>query len=246
MVDQITTTATRQGTETTPTGERSAAIATLRSAERYDHVRIAPLDASVRVLNQIGDFDGVGVRAGGGETTYLIVAEPEPDLPDIRIDRWDGTAFRAVLRTSRVCVDEYDGGDDGERVFRVPAGVRVDRDRRTGGGRARIRTDGGRAAVETARDLSVGERVRVAGDELEATLATVKRVDDDPPVASELFEGARHVFLDVDGQRLRVLTYQTANGGGAIHLATPDAGVDGTWESSGTCTTLERVEQARQ
>jgi len=26
--------------------------------------------------------------------------------------------------------------------------------------------------------------------------ATVERIDDSPPVASELFEGARHVFLD--------------------------------------------------
>jgi len=93
---------------------------------------------------------------------------------------------------------------------------------------------------------SPGERVRVAGDELEGGVATVERVDDDPPVASELFDGARHVFLDVGGQRLRLLTYRTANGGGALHLATPDAGVDGTWESSGTCTTLERVERASQ
>jgi len=46
MVDQIETTAARQRTGTTPTGERSAAIATLQSAERYDRVRIAPLDVS--------------------------------------------------------------------------------------------------------------------------------------------------------------------------------------------------------
>jgi len=119
-----------QGPETRA-GERSSAIATLQTAERYDHIRIAPLDVSLRVLHQIGDFGVEGVRATSNDTTYLLVAESDPELPDVRIERWNGSTFRPVLRTSRVCVD----GDGDERVFRVPAGVRVDRDRRTGGGR---------------------------------------------------------------------------------------------------------------
>jgi len=73
--------------------------------------------------------------------------------------------------------------------------------------------------------------------------ATVERIDDSPPVASELFEGARHVFLDADGERIRVLIYQTATNDDAIHLATPDAGLDGTWQPQGACTRLERVER---
>ena len=243
MEDQIET-ATAQRAVTSPAGERSDAIATLQTAERYDHVRIAPLDVTCRVLHQIGDFGVKGVRAAGEETTYLLVAESDPELPDLRIDRWDGSTFRPVLRTSRVRVDERDAGDETEHVFRIPAGVRVDRDRRTGGGRALVRTDGGRTAVQTARNLSVGDRVRVAGGNQEGVLATVDRVDDEPPVASELFDGARHVFLDADDERLRVLTYRTAAGGGALHLAAPDAGLDGTWQPQGTCTRLERVERA--
>jgi len=242
MVDQIQT-ATRQRTDTgteTRAGERSSAIATLQTAERYDHIRIAPLDVSLRVLHQIGDFGVEGVRATSNDTTYLLVAESDPELPDVRIERWNGSTFRPVLRTSRVCVD----GDGDERVFRVPAGVRVDRDRRTGGGRGWLRTDGGQSAATTARTLTVGDRVRVAGEEHDSMFATVERIDDSPPVASELFEGARHVFLDADGERIRVLIYQTATNDDAIHLATPDAGLDGTWQPQGACTRLERVEQA--
>jgi len=179
---------------------------------------------SLRVLHQIGDFGVDGVRATGNDTTYLLVAESDPELPDVRIERWNGSTFRPVLRTSRVCVD----GDGDERVFRVPAGVRVDRDRRTGGGRGGLRTDGGQSAATTARTLTVGDRVRVAGEEHDSMFATVERIDDSPPVASELFEGARHVFLDADGERIRVLIYQTATNDDAIHLATPDAGLDGT------------------
>jgi len=190
MVDQIETAATAQRAVTTPISERSDAIATLRQAERYDHVRIAPLDVTCRVLNQIGDFGVDGVRAAGEDTTYLLVAESDPELPDVRIERWNGSTFRPVLRTSRVCID----GDGDERVFRVPAGVRVDRDRRTGGGRGGLRTDGGQSAATTARALTVGDRVRVAGEEHDSMFATVERIDDSPPVASELFEGARHVF----------------------------------------------------
>jgi len=97
-----------------------------------------------------------------------------------------------------VCVD----GDGDERVFRVPAGVRVDRDRRTGGGQGGLRTDGGQSAATTARTLTVGDRVRVAGEQVTGGLATIERIDDSPPVASELFEGARHLFLDADGERI--------------------------------------------
>jgi len=243
MGDQSqTATRGRTEVETTTGSERSAAIATLRQAERYDRVRVAPLDLSLRVLHQIGDFGVEGVRAEGDGTTYLLVAESDPKLPDVRIDRYDGSTFRPAFRTSRVQVD--DRGD--ERVFRVPAGVRVDRDRRTGGGRVRLQPDGGLTAVQTARDLSSGDRVRVAGEERASVLATVDRVDDSPPVASELFAGARHVFLDTDadGERIRVLTYRTATGEDALHLATPDGGLDGTWQRSGACTRLERVERA--
>jgi len=59
-----------------------------------------------------------------------------------------------------------------------------------------------------------------------------------------VFEGARHLFLDADGERIRVLIYQTATNDDAIHLATPDAGLDGTWQPQGACTRLERVERA--
>jgi len=103
MVDQIQT-ATRQRTDTgteTRAGERSSAIATLQTAERYDHIRIAPLDVSLRVLHQIGDFGVEGVRATSNDTTYLLVAESDPELPDVRIERWNGSTFRPVLRTSR-------------------------------------------------------------------------------------------------------------------------------------------------
>ena len=240
MVDQIETAATAQRAVTSAAGEQSDVIATLQTAERYDHLRIAPLDVTCRVLNQIGNFGVDGVRAAGDDTTYLLVAESDPELPDVRIERYDGSTFRPVLRTSRVCVD----GDGDERVFRVPAGVRVDRDRRTGGGRGGLRTDGGQSAATTARTLTVGDRVRVAGEEHDSMFATVERIDDSPPVASELFEGARHVFLDADGERIRVLIYQTATNDDAIHLATPDAGLDGTWQPQGACTRLERVEQA--
>jgi len=178
MVDQIETAATAQRAVTTPISERSDAIATLRQAERYDHVRIAPLDVTCRVLNQIGDFGVDGVRAAGEDTTYLLVAESDPELPDVRIERWNGSTFRPVLRTSRVCID----GDGDERVFRVPAGVRVDRDRRTGGGRGGLRTDGGQSAATTARTLTVGDRVRVAGEEHDSMFATVERIDDSPPL----------------------------------------------------------------
>ncbi|WP_123619584.1 hypothetical protein [Halorubrum sp. CSM-61] len=248
MVDQIQTTGrgrTETDTETESDSERSAAIATLRRAERYDHVRVAPLDLSLRVLHQIGDFGVEGIRATGDDTTYLLVAESDPELPDVRIDRYDGSTFRPVFRTSQVRVDEHERGGETECVFRVPAGVRVDRDRRTAG-RIRLQPDGGLTAVQTARDLSAGDRVRVAGEEHESMLATVDRVDDSPPVASELFAGARHVFLDTDadGERIRVLTYRTATGEDALHLATPDGGLDGTWQRSGACTRLERVERA--
>ena len=250
MRDQIEA-AGGQRTETKTSASGQGPIATLRTAERYDRVRIEPLDLTLRVLNQIGDFGVEGVRAAGDDTTYILVAESDPELPDVRIDRWNGTTFRPVFRTSRVRVAETDtDGTDGagdvqpERMFRVAAGVRVDRGRRTGGARVRLQPDGGRSVVETARDLSPGDRVRVAGNEIADTVATVDRVDDTPPVASELFDGARHVFLDADGERFRVLTYRTATGDDAVHLATPDGGLDGTWDPAGSCSRLERVERA--
>lgn len=249
MRDQIEA-AAGQCTETETSANGQGPIATLRTAERYDRVRIEPLDLTLRVLNQIGDFGVEGIRAAGDDTTYILVAESDPELPDVRIDRWNGTTFRPLFRTSRVRTAETDtdaitdaGDVQPERVFRVPAGVRTDRDRRTGGAQVRLQPDGGRSVVETARDLSPGDRVRVAGDEIDSAVATVDRVDETPPIASELFDGARHVFLDADGERLRVLTYSTATGDDAVHLATPDGGLDGTWNPEGSCTRLERVER---
>jgi len=122
------------------------------------------------------------VRAAGDDTTYLPCRRVRSRASRTRIERYDGSTFRPVLRTSRVCVD----GDGDERVFRVPAGVRVDRDRRTGGGRGGLRTDGGQSAATTARTLTVGDRVRVAGEQVTGGLATIERIDDSPPVASEL------------------------------------------------------------
>jgi len=191
MVDQIETAATAQRAVTTPISERSDAIATLRQAERYDHVRIAPLDVTCRVLNQIGDFGVDGVRAAGEDTTYLLVAESDPELPDVRIERWNGSTFRPVLRTSRVCID----GDGDERVFRVPAGVRVDRDRRTGGGRGGLRTYGRRAVGRDDGAGSHGRRSRpcrrrnTTRCSRPLSASTTAR-----PFASELFEGARRLF----------------------------------------------------
>jgi len=81
MVDQIETAATAQRAVTSAAGEQSDVIATLQTAERYDHLRIAPLDVTCRVLNQIGNFGVDGVRAAGDDTTYLLVAESDPASP---------------------------------------------------------------------------------------------------------------------------------------------------------------------
>jgi len=141
MVDQIETAATAQRAVTSAAGEQSDVIATLQTAERYDHLRIAPLDVTCRVLNQIGNFGVDGVRAAGDDTTYLLVAESDPELPDVRIERYDGSTFRPVLRTSRVCVD----GDGDERVFRVPAeSASIATAGRVVGGADSVRTAGNR------------------------------------------------------------------------------------------------------
>jgi len=240
MVDQIETAATAQRAVTSAAGEQSDVIATLQTAERYDHLRIAPLDVTCRVLNQIGNFGVDGVRAAGDDTTYLLVAESDPELPDVRIERYDGSTFRPVLRTSRVCVD----GDGDERVFRVPAGVRVDRDRRTGGGRGGLRTDGGQSAATTARTLTVGDRVRVAGEQVTGGLATIERIDDSPPVASELFEAPGTSFSTptasasgCSSTRLRPTTTRSI-----LRRPTPASTAPGS--PQGACTRLERVERA--
>ncbi|WP_066418890.1 hypothetical protein [Halorubrum aethiopicum] len=215
----------------------SNAIERLRSVEQFDRIRVVPLDVTLRVLDMADAFGREGVRATSENVAYLLAAEPAENLPDIRVDRWDGTTFRPVLRTSRVTVSP-------EGTVTIPAGVRVDRDRRTGGGQARIRTDGGHAPIETVRDLAVGDRVRVQGDAIGTMTGTVDRVDDTPPIASEIFEGARHVFLDVEGDRYRILSYQTMTGDDAVHLAEPDGGMDGTWQRCGSCTRVDRLSRA--
>jgi len=40
-----------------------------------------------------------------------------------------------------------------------------------------------------------------------------------------------------------VLIYQTATNDDAIHLATPDAGLDGTWQPQGACIAARNAER---
>ena len=241
MVDQITTAATQRRTvaQDRQSGGNDDPVETLLRAERYDRVRVAPLDVTLRVLNVLGDFGAEGIRAAGDETAFLLVAESDPELPDVRIDRWSGSTFRTALRTSRVRVER----DRDERVFCVPAGVRIDRTQRTGGGRSRLRSDGGRPTIGAVRSLTAGDRVRVSGEAFGELVATVDRIDESPPIASELFERAHHVFLDVDGERYRILSYQTMNGDDAVHLDQRDGGLGGTWQRCGSCSRVERLDR---
>jgi len=157
MVDQIQT-ATRQRTDTgteTRAGERSSAIATLQTAERYDHIRIAPLDVK-RCACYTRLATSASKAFGRPATTRRTCWSPSPIPSFPTCGSNGGTAPRSGRCFARVgCVD----GDGDERVFRVPAGVRVDRDRRTGGGRAGfVRTAGSRP--RRRRGLTVGDRVR--------------------------------------------------------------------------------------
>lgn len=220
-----------------------SALEVLYDADVFERVHLPAIDVTVTVVDRLSMFENTGlVGADDDGEAYLLLEDTDEDMPEVRVEKWNGNTYEPVMRASTV---EHRGeGADGVLVVPHSASSEAKQiAREAARDDSRVRPDGGETPAVALRQVSREDQVTITvdGEEIRGRVAAV---DDAPEPAAELLDDPVEVSFDTDERSYRALTYRTITPGDPVFVERDrEDKHEEDWEPVGNAESVEVVDE---